>query len=109
MRHRYAYEGEKVMDSPPEIEMQPYDTGEDFGRESVGIVGRRRRTKNPARNHAHLVLEREGAFRFAGEEGEKETVVEDDAPPVPGGTVHEGYASLAYGQDFDVRCGGLWW
>ena len=109
MRHKHAYEGEKFIGSPPEIEMQPYDTGENFGQESAGIVGCRRHTENPARNHAHLVLERGGAFRFAGEEGETVTVVEDDAPPVPGGTVHEGYASLAYGQDSEVCCGGLWW
>ena len=97
------------MDSPPEIEMQPYDTGENFGRESVGIVGHRRCTENPARNHAHLVLEREEVFRFGGEEREKVTDVEDDASPVPGESVQEGYVSLAYGQDSDVRCGGLWW
>ena len=102
MRHKHAYEEEKVMGSPPEIEPQHHDTGKDFGRASDGTVGRRR-PKKPSRNRAYLVLE--GIF-FEGEEGDIATVVEDDALPIPEGIFYGGHASLAHGQGRDVRCDG---
>lgn len=35
--YKHAYEEEKVMGSPPEIEMQPCSTGEDFGVRCGGL------------------------------------------------------------------------
>ena len=94
------------MGSPPKIEIQPCDTGKNSGRESAGS---RWRKGKPAIDRACRVLEGEGVFRFACEEGETVAVVEDGVFPVPGGTVYGGHASLACGQGYNVRCGGTWW
>ena len=122
MKHRYAYEEAKVTGRPPEIEMHAYNTGEDFGRASVGIVecrGRHGRIKNPVSDRVYLVLEGEGAFCFGGEEGQDEETVrvgKDDALLIPKGTVYayEGRMRLFlshspdYEQDSDVHYDDLW-
>lgn len=123
VKHKYAYEEAKVMARPPETEMHAYNTAEDFGRASVGIVecrGRHWRIKNPVSDRVYLVLEGEGHFCFGGEEGQQAetvTVGKDDAFLIPKGTVYdyEGRMRLflshppAYeAQDSDVHYDDLW-
>ena len=74
VKHKYAYEEAKVMARPPETEMHAYNTAEDFGRASVGIVecrGRHWRIKNPMSDRVYLVLEGEDTSTSAARRGRR--------------------------------------
>ena len=108
MKHSHTYEKARVTGGP-RIETQACNTAEDLERASVGIVERRRRTKDPLNDPVYLVLEENGTSYFGGEEGETVPFGKDDALPIPRGIVHnhEGRmrlfpsCSLAYVQNFD--------
>lgn len=105
---------------PPEIEVRMYNTKEDFGRASLEMVearGRHDRIKQPISDRAYVVLEGEGEFFFADEEGgEVVAVARYDVAIVPKNTVYDYRGRMrplllhapACEQDSGVHLDGLW-
>lgn len=121
MNRKYVLEEARQTGRPPEIEVFAYNTKEDFGRASVGIVeaqGRHGRIRQPISDRVYLVLEGEGEFFFGDEEGDDEIVpvTKDDVVLIPRDTVYDYRGSMrlflvhtpAYEQDSDIHLDDLW-
>ncbi len=122
MKYKYTLQEAKTMGRAPEVEMNAYNTKEDFGQAGVGIVesrGRHGRIMQPISDRVYLVIDGEGEFYFGGEEGQDEETVsveKDDVLLIPKGTVYdyEGRMRLflahfpAYEQDSGVHDDDLW-